>query len=140
MIQYHQHLIDCHLYDYLLDDFYVYAGGFYIMQMTEEQVRKAMECKTADELLALAKSWGVEMTREEAEEYISKMKTAELTEEELKEVAGGFEGPCMKWYCHLNCSDYLCFTKFCPQVDDTCTYCGHCQNYRDEVGTCEKVG
>ena len=103
MIQYHQHLIDCHLYDYLLDDFYVYAGGFYIMQMTEEQVRKAMECKTADELLALAKSWGVEMTREEAEEYISKMKTAELTEEELKEVAGGYEYHC-KYACHLNCN------------------------------------
>lgn len=37
------------------------------MKITEEQIRKAMECKTADELLALAKAEGVELTREQAE-------------------------------------------------------------------------
>ena len=59
------------------------------MKFTKEQIRKAMACKTADELLALAKSEGVEMTREQAEEYIAQMGGRELTEEELGQVAGG---------------------------------------------------
>ena len=48
-----------------------------------------MECKTADELLALAKAEGVELTREQAEEYIKLMGARELTDEELAKVAGG---------------------------------------------------
>ncbi len=43
------------------------------MKFTKEQIRKAMACKTADELFALAKSEGVELTREQAEEYIAMM-------------------------------------------------------------------
>ena len=79
------------------------------MTLTEEQIRKAMACKTADELLALAKSWGFEMTREQAEEYLAKMKTMELTEEELAQVAGG--GNCeyrayCKWVPHPQCEDH----------------------------------
>ena len=59
------------------------------MKFTKEQIRKAMECRTADELLELAKSEGVELTREQAEEYIAIMGKRELTEEELQQVAGG---------------------------------------------------
>ena len=43
------------------------------MKFTKEQIRKAMECRTADELLELAKSEGVELTREQADEYIALM-------------------------------------------------------------------
>lgn len=66
------------------------------MKFTKEQIRKAMACKTADELLAVAKSEGVELTREQADEYIAMMGTRELTEEELKQVAGGKFKPCSK--------------------------------------------
>lgn len=59
------------------------------MNFTEAQIRKAMECKTADELLALAKAEGVELTRDQAEEYIKLMGARELTDEELAKVAGG---------------------------------------------------
>lgn len=84
------------------------------MDLTKEQVRKIMECKTADELLALAKSWGVEMTREQAEDYVANMKTVELTESELKQVAGGDEGDDLPW------CDYICRELFCPDVNQPC--------------------
>ena len=59
------------------------------MTYTKEQILKAMDCKTADELLELAKSEGVELTREQAEEYIAELGKRKLTDEELKQVAGG---------------------------------------------------
>ena len=36
-------------------------------EITKEMVAKAMQCKNADELIALAKTGGFELTREEAE-------------------------------------------------------------------------
>ena len=36
-------------------------------EITKEMIEKAMQCKTADELMALAKSEGVELTKDEAE-------------------------------------------------------------------------
>ena len=40
-------------------------------EITKEMLEKAMQCKTADELMALAKSEGMEITREEAEAYLA---------------------------------------------------------------------
>ena len=37
------------------------------MQFTEEQIKKAAACGSADELLELAKAEGFELTKEEAE-------------------------------------------------------------------------
>ena len=34
-------------------------------ELTKEQIAKAMACETAEELMALAKSEGVELTKEE---------------------------------------------------------------------------
>ena len=62
------------------------------MTYTKEQILKAMDCKTADELLEFAKSEGVELTREQADEYIAEMGEYKLTGEELQQVAGGFQG------------------------------------------------
>ncbi|MBQ9389053.1 MAG: DUF2624 family protein [Synergistaceae bacterium] len=60
-----------------------------MMTFTKEQIRKAMNCKTVDELLALANSEGVELSREQAEEYIAQLGKRKLTNEELDKVAGG---------------------------------------------------
>ncbi len=61
------------------------------MTFTKEQIRKAMTCKTADELLALANSEEVELSREQAEEYIATQGKRKLTDEELAQVVGGFK-------------------------------------------------
>lgn len=62
------------------------------IELTKEQVTKAMACKTVEELMELAKSEGVELTKEEAEAYMAEMEDMELDSESLKNVAGG--------YCH----------------------------------------
>ena len=58
-------------------------------ELTKEQIAKAMQCKTAEELMALAKEEGVELTKEEAEAYLAELSDAELDEVLLKKVAGG---------------------------------------------------
>ena len=54
------------------------------------KVAKAMQCRTTEELMALAKSEGIEVTKEEAEAYLAEMDDFELEEEALKKVAGGY--------------------------------------------------
>ena len=58
-------------------------------EITKEMVAKAMKCETADELAALAKEEGFDITKEEAEAYLGEMKDIELDETMLKKVAGG---------------------------------------------------
>ena len=58
-------------------------------EITKEMIAKAMQCKTADELLALAKTGGYELTKEEAEAFLAEMNDVELDETALKKVAGG---------------------------------------------------
>ena len=40
-------------------------------ELTKEMIEKAMQCKTADELMALAKAEGYDMTKDEAEAYMA---------------------------------------------------------------------
>ena len=58
-------------------------------ELTQEMIMKAMQCKDADELIALAKTEGVELTKEEAEAYMAEMEDVELDSDALKQVAGG---------------------------------------------------
>ena len=57
--------------------------------LTKEQIAKAMSCETAEELMALAKAEGIELTKEEAEAYMAEIADVELDEDALKQVAGG---------------------------------------------------
>lgn len=58
-------------------------------EITKEMLAKAMQCKNADELIALAKARGLELTREEAEAYMAELTDVELDADTLKNVAGG---------------------------------------------------
>ena len=58
-------------------------------EITKEMIEKAMQCKTADELIALAKTAGCEITKEEAEAYLAELADKELDGEALNNVAGG---------------------------------------------------
>ena len=57
--------------------------------LTKEQIAKAMACETAEELMALAKTEGIELTKEEAEAYLAEISDVELDSEALTRVAGG---------------------------------------------------
>ncbi len=58
--------------------------------MTNEMINKAKECKSAEELLALAKENGYEMTAEEAAEKFAVLNNVgEMSDEELENAAGG---------------------------------------------------
>ena len=61
-------------------------------ELTKEQIEKAMQCETADDLIALAKSEGIELTKEEAEAYLAELDDFELDNSTLKNVAGGKRG------------------------------------------------
>ncbi len=58
--------------------------------MTPEMIAKAKECKSAEELLALAKENNIEMSAEEAaEKYALLHNDGELSDDELDSAAGG---------------------------------------------------
>jgi predicted ribosomally synthesized peptide with nif11-like leader len=81
------------------------------IELTKEQVAKAMACKTAEELMAMAKAEGIELTKEEAEAYLAEMDDVELDSDTLKQVAGGG----MSY-----CSDLFTFKKApegCPNLE-----------------------
>ena len=59
--------------------------------ISKEMIAKALGCKTAEELMALAKAEGMEITREEAEAYLAELSDIELDSEELRNVAGGIK-------------------------------------------------
>ncbi len=58
-------------------------------ELTKEMLAKAMQCKTADELAALAKAEGYQLTRDEAEAYFAELSDVELDEKILANAAGG---------------------------------------------------
>ena len=67
-------------------------------ELTKEMIEKALQCKTADELMALAKTGGYEITKDEAEAYLVELADVEIDEGELKKIAGG-----------------LCYMEDCPK-------------------------
>ena len=57
--------------------------------VTKEQIEKAMACETAEDLMALVKAKGHEITKEEAEACMADLADFELDEATLQQVAGG---------------------------------------------------
>ncbi len=58
-------------------------------KITREMLAKAAKCNSADELIALAKRSGIEITKAEAEAYMDELQNVELKDGELKHIAGG---------------------------------------------------
>ncbi|MCR4705711.1 MAG: Nif11-like leader peptide family RiPP precursor [Lachnospiraceae bacterium] len=72
-------------------------------KLTKEQIEKAMACKTADELVAHAKESGFEITKEEAEAFLSEALDFELDDEMLQKVSGGAKTCYMIDGCSFKC-------------------------------------
>jgi len=60
-----------------------------IMEFSKELIAKARACKTEEELKALAKENGIEITDEEVKQFVAENAEGELAEEELGAVSGG---------------------------------------------------
>ena len=73
-------------------------------EITKEMLEKAMQCKSADELIDLAKTGGYELTKEEAEAYLAELADVELDADVLKKTAGGA--------CWLKCEAQDCENRF----------------------------
>lgn len=76
---------------------------FDMKELTKEQIAKAMECETAEELMAFARAEGYELTREEAESCLDMMSDVELDGDMLSNAAGGcwiLENGDAIWRCH----------------------------------------
>ena len=58
-------------------------------EITKEMIAKAMQCETAEELMAYAKTEGVEISKEEAEAYLAELSEFELKDGDLERAAGG---------------------------------------------------
>ena len=70
-------------------------------ELTKEQIMKAMQCKTADELMKLAKAEGFDITKDEATAYMAELADVELDEAQLNKAAGGG--------CYPDCKNDYCF-------------------------------
>ena len=73
-------------------------------KLTKEMLEMALKCKTPEELIALAKTGGIDITAEEAEAYLAELSEFELKNGELNRVAGGFCGNDLE--CPNFCSKY----------------------------------
>ena len=75
-------------------------------KLTKEMINKALHCNTAEELVALAKTENIEISREEAESYLAELDNVELDSKTLEKVAGGKSYKCpgevCTEHCHLN--------------------------------------
>ena len=69
-------------------------------KITKDMIERARQCNTADELIALVKSEGFELTKEEAEAYLAELDNIELDNIELDKVAGGL--------CYMDCNEIRC--------------------------------
>lgn len=75
-----------------------------INDLTKEQITRAMNCETPEELMELAKSSGIEITLDEAKAYLEELQDCELDENTLQSVAGGGTMYCedKAGTCHLH--------------------------------------
>ena len=74
------------------------------MKFSNEQLIKAAECKSVEELIALAREEGIEIPEEMAEKFLASLSDAELDLNDLSTVTGGLPPEqCGAYMCGWNC-------------------------------------
>ena len=117
-----------------------------MMQFSEEQIKKAVAAKTAEELFDMAKAENLSLTEEEAAHYFKVLHTdpadaecMELSEEEQENVAGG--SVCYKGSTYSNDPPHFLITTLgnkCPSYaygSNIGAYgtCGQCKYMSDGI-------
>ena len=96
--------------------------------MNQELVNKARKAESVEELLALAKENGIELTDEQAKEYFAQLNPTkgELSDDELEDVAGGGCFGEEERYCP-NCQTRLELRASCHGLYSfyQCNNCGY---------------
>ena len=69
-------------------------------EIPQELMEKAAACQTTEELLALVKENGIELTAEQAEAYLAVYQSGKIPDDELDAVAGGKKSPQCRKRCH----------------------------------------
>ena len=96
--------------------------------MNQELVNKARKAESVEELLALAKENGIELTDEQAKEYFAQLNPTkgELSDDELEDVAGGGCFGEEERYCP-NCQTRLEMRGSCHGLNlfYRCNNCGY---------------
>ena len=96
--------------------------------MNQELVNKARKAESVEELLALAKENGIELTNEQAKEYFAQLNPTkgELSDDELEDVAGGGCLAEEERYCP-NCQTRLEMRGSCHGLNYfyQCNNCGY---------------
>lgn len=79
------------------------------MSFTKEQLTKAKQAKSVEELLTLAKENGMELTEEEAAKHFAEWhKEGELSDDELNNVSGGCGGSNVPSKVNVDSANPLC--------------------------------
>ncbi len=118
------------------------------MKISSELIAKAKQAKSAQELIALAKQNGTELTEEGAKIYFDQLhKSGELSDEELDNVTGGCgdDEPTDRrvkvWHGHKGCNYYACgiceMKAGCGHRSAKDCTCGNCLHirYKDDGTT-----
>ena len=74
-------------------------------KITKAMLAQAAHCETAEQLIALAKKAGCEITKAEAEAYLTELENFELDASDLDNVAGG---GCYDHSSLPPCGDFWC--------------------------------
>ena len=103
------------------------------MNLTSEQLTKAKAAKSVEELLALAKENGMELTEEEAAKHFAEWhKEGEIADEELDNVAGGCGDPHEK---HQSWNEQ----SYPTDQPDVCPVCGKLLTFVDWYSRTSKI-
>ena len=121
------------------------------MNLNQELIAKAKEVKSVEELSALLKEYGIEITEEDAKALFDAFSSdGELTDDELGAVAGGkafMLGPWQEWEthdvtpftrCRVNCFQPNWEANSLYINNSLCMACVHFKpNQTDPWGICE---
>ncbi len=74
------------------------------MQLSKEQMKKVAACKDSSELMTLAKTQGIELTKDDADKYFAQLSGQSLSMDDIEKVAGGcFTNVCAGDVCANLC-------------------------------------
>ncbi len=108
------------------------------MKISSELIAKAKQAKSAEELIALAKQSGTELTEEGAKIYFDQLhKGGELSDEELDNVTGGCgdDEPTDRRR-KVSPTDCDCKYYACGICEQSATHCGCRAVHEATCGTC----